>query len=633
MDTPKSAQRYMDRVYQAYGRLGMGWQLAIFLLVALSITWGLVAFGLQRLHGMAEQESKLEISNLAHAFAEEVNSSVNMIDLSLIGLRANWVQDRASFRNIVHIVQRHLHGNISFHVSIVDAAGRVAFSSVDPSVKPIDVSDREHIRVHQSRREDKLFISKPLLGRISKQWSTQFTRPVYTPDGRFDGVIVISVAPSYFSRFYKQINLGEDAVVTLVREGGTILARSPHQDEGRGMGQVLPGGQFLNVNSLSSGFYQRVSYVDGMERVYAWRTLPQYGLVVMVGQSVMAISKRYSSEQQAYIWGGISISALLAVIGYLLLAEARQRARAAEVLGESEARLRLAVEGSGDGVWDWDSRQPALRLSKRAREILRIGEQVVPSMPEGLNVLVHPEDVAAVRATLLSHIKGETPAYLIEHRTLERDGSCKWVLARGMVVKRSKDGQPLRMVGTYGDIGERKSREKLIEHLAQHDALTDLPNRVLFGDRLRQALLRAKRDNTTLAVIYFDLDKFKPVNDTYGHGVGDLLLIAVASRVRGVLRGSDTVARIGGDEFVVLLPRISAEADAIAVAETILAELNRPFEIGGHTLHISGSVGVAAYPKHAEDEAELMQCADQAMYQAKENGRNRVQSYMAEELT
>jgi len=632
MDTLRSAKRYIDMVYQAYGRLAMGWQLAGFLLVALSITWGLVAFELQRLHGMAEHESKLEISNLAHAFAEEVNSSVNTIDLSLIGLRANWMQDRTTFRNIVHIVQHHLVGNLSFHVTIVDAHGKVAFSSVDPMAKPIDLSDREHIRVHQSRREDRLFISKPVLGRVSKEWSIQFTRPLHTLDGRFDGVIVISVAPSYFSRFYKQISLGEDAVVTLVRDGGTILARSPHQDKGRGMGQVLPGDQFLNVSSLNSGFYRRVSYVDGIERVYAWRTLPRYGLVVMVGQSVEAISKRYSSEHQVYVWGGISISALLAVIGYLLLAKARQRARNAEILAESEARLRLAVEGSGDGVWDWDSRLPTLQLSTRAREILRIGDEVVPGTLEGLNALVHPEDLAAVRATLLSHIKGETPAYLIEHRTLERDGSCKWVLARGMVVKRSKNGRPLRMVGTYGDIAERKSREKLIEHLAQHDSLTDLPNRALFADRLRQALLRAKREKSKLAVIYFDLDNFKPVNDTYGHGVGDLLLMAVASRVRGVLRASDTIARIGGDEFVVLLPYVNAEADSIVVAENILSRLTMPFEIEGRTLHISGSVGVAAYPKDAEDETELMNCADRAMYQAKENGRNRVQSYLAEEL-
>lgn len=632
MNTPKSTQRYINTVYLAYSRLRMGWQLAVFLLVALSITWGMVAVELNRLGAMAERESTLEIGNLAHAFAEEVHSSVSMIDLSLISLRTNWTQDRARFRHIVHVVQHHLENNIAFHVSIVDASGKVAFSSVDPLAKPIDLSDREHIQVHRNRQEDRLFISKPVLGRISKEWTIQFTRPIYTQTGQFDGIIVISVAPSYFSRFYRELNLGEGAAVTLVRDGGTILARSPHQDQGRGMGYVLSGDQFRNVSLSNSGFYRRVSEVDGIERIYAWRTLPECGLVVMVGQSVATISKRYSSEQQAYVWGGISISALLAVIGYLLLSKARQHARDTEVLAASEARLRLAIESSGDGVWEWDSRQPTLQLSKRAREILRIGDQAIPGTLDGLEAMVHPDDLPTVRAALLSHINGETGAYLIEHRTLESDGVCKWVLARGMVVKRDKDGRPLRMVGTYGDIAERKAREEMIEHSAQHDALTGLPNRALLADRLRQAMLRAKRENTKLALIYFDLDKFKPVNDTYGHGVGDALLIAVASRVCRVLRGSDTVARIGGDEFVVLLPHVSTEADAIVVAENILAQLNTPFDIEGHTLHISGSLGVATYPKDAEDSVSLMKCADAAMYQAKENGRNRVQPYMAEEL-
>src|SRR5690606_6448199 len=149
---------------------------------------------------------------------EEVNSSVNTIDLSLIGFRSHWLKDRAGFRDIVQQMQHHLEGNISFHVAIVDAAGRVVFSSIDPSCKPLDVSDREHIRVHRDSQVDRLFISKPVLGRISQQWLIQFTRPLYAPNGKFDGVIVLSVTPGYFSRFYQQIRLGPDAVITLVRD-------------------------------------------------------------------------------------------------------------------------------------------------------------------------------------------------------------------------------------------------------------------------------------------------------------------------------------------------------------------------------------------------------------------------------
>ena len=147
---------------------------------------------------------------------------------------------------------------------------------------------------------------------------------------------------------------------------------------------------------------------------------------------------------------------------------------------------------------------------------------------------------------------------------------------------------------------------------------------------MHQAVLKARRDNSALAVIYFDLDKLKPVNDTYGHEVGDLLLKQVADRVQNSLRASDTVARVGGDEFVVILPWITAEGDAVRVAESILELLNTPYQVEGHALRISGSLGIATFPTDAEDEASLTRMADQAMYQAKAAGRNRVQRYIAE---
>jgi len=213
------------------------------------------------------------------------------------------LSDPARFRKVVQRLQDHLEGNLSFHVAIVNANGRVVFSSIDPSAKPIDLKDREHIRVHLGRQTDSLFISEPVLGRVSKEWSIQFTRPIYTEAGQFNGVIVLSVAPGYFSRFYKQIRLGPDAVITLVREGGIIIARSSHHEQGKGVGQTLAGEQFHNTATQGTGFYRRASRVDGIERLYAWRTLPRYGLVVMVGQSIVPIVERYRSEQQAYVLG------------------------------------------------------------------------------------------------------------------------------------------------------------------------------------------------------------------------------------------------------------------------------------------------------------------------------------------
>jgi len=194
---------------------------------------------------------------------------------------------------------------------------------------------------------------------------------------------------------------------------------------------------------------------------------------------------------------------------------------------------------------------------------------------------------------------------------------------------RREDGRIYALCGISTDITERKEIEEHMQRMAQYDALTNLPNRALFEDRLKQAIAAAQRNRGRLALMFIDLDKFKPVNDTYGHAVGDLLLREVASRIQECLRESDTAARIGGDEFVVLLPTIEAQQDASLVGQKILHALNQSFALAGHTLEISGSIGVAIYPEHGKDDKLLVKSADIAMYHAKKNGRNNVKMYQA----
>ena len=189
-------------------------------------------------------------------------------------------------------------------------------------------------------------------------------------------------------------------------------------------------------------------------------------------------------------------------------------------------------------------------------------------------------------------------------------------------------GALLGTVGFSRDITERREAQEEIRQLALYDPLTKLPNRRLLSERLNQALATARRDQTHLALIFLDLDRFKPINDTLGHGVGDLLLYAVAQRIHHCVREVDTAARLGGDEFVVLLPSIEVPDQALMVAEKIRQALNQPFELpGGHVVSISSSSGVAVYPDHGEDEITLSKAADAAMYQAKALGRNNVQRF------
>lgn len=185
-----------------------------------------------------------------------------------------------------------------------------------------------------------------------------------------------------------------------------------------------------------------------------------------------------------------------------------------------------------------------------------------------------------------------------------------------------EQGEVAGVFAAARDITKLKETVARIEHMALFDALTDLPNRTMLHDRLHQALAAAKREKTSLALMFIDLDKFKPVNDTYGHHIGDKLLIQVAQRMLGCIRESDTVARLGGDEFIVLLPNLEREQDAMVVAEKILAALREPFQVDAATLEISSSIGIAIYPKHGQDWDTLSRYADAAMYRAKEDGRD-----------
>lgn len=205
----------------------------------------------------------------------------------------------------------------------------------------------------------------------------------------------------------------------------------------------------------------------------------------------------------------------------------------------------------------------------------------------------------------------------------------KWALASYLQLE--FQGEPA-VLGWFYDITDRKTMEEQIQHLAHFDPLTDLPNRTLFTDRLHQALTVARRDKNRLALMFIDLDKFKPINDTLGHDVGDLILKEAAQRIQSCLRESDTVARIGGDEFVVLLPTIETAQDALGVAEKIRASLNQPFRHANHSLSISSSTGIAIYPEHSSDDKQLFKMADIAMYHAKTSGRDNVKIYRADML-
>ena len=296
-------------------------------------------------------------------------------------------------------------------------------------------------------------------------------------------------------------------------------------------------------------------------------------------------------------------------------------------LKNSEELWKFALEGAGDGVWDWDIINDKAHFSDRYKEMLGFSDEEVDSSIKEWNNRVHPDDAASLDEAVSDYLSGKAEKYMHEHRVICKDRSIKWVMSRGMIVKRDKHGKPLRMVGTHTDITARKLLETRLENLAHFDALANVPNRTLFNDRLKLALSYAKREKKMLAVMFIDLDLFKEINDLYGHETGDIVLKKVSRQLVSCVRESDTVARMGGDEFVILLPIIDDIEDVKLVASKIVEVVAQPIKVAKTHLHVTCSIGIAIYPQHGKDEKLLVINADMAMYQAKKSGKNQAKFF------
>jgi diguanylate cyclase (GGDEF)-like protein/PAS domain S-box-containing protein len=300
-----------------------------------------------------------------------------------------------------------------------------------------------------------------------------------------------------------------------------------------------------------------------------------------------------------------------------------QRRRAEAALKESEERYALAMSGANAGLWDWDLDSESVYFSARFRSILGYSQEEIGSSPSDWLKRVHPEDVRALDAALAAHLAGLTPQLECEHRVLHKDGHYRWMLCRGLSV-REPDGRAVRMAGSLADITDRKLSEQQLLHDAFHDALTGLPNRALFMDRLDRSLARATRNpEHRVAVLFLDLDRFKLINDSLGHLMGDRLLAETARRLERCIRPEDTVARLGGDEFALLLEGITAANDAMRIAERIQHQLRKPVALGGHEVFATGSIGIARSGQGGGKAEDLVRDADTAMFRAKAQGSGR----------
>jgi len=335
------------------------------------------------------------------------------------------------------------------------------------------------------------------------------------------------------------------------------------------------------------------------------------------------IAKRITSEKdysvRASIRAGGEIGLLITSFNEML-SEIQSRE---ESLRESEERYALAARGANDGLWDWNLVTNDIYFSRRWNHMLGHSDSDHWTDPEEWFTRIHPGDRERVRAELRAHCEGKTTELVSEYRMQHKSGRYIWTLSRGIAV-RDEAGKAVRIAGSQSDITEGKTS----------DPLTQIPNRLYFMDRLESAIEAAEQRHTRFAVLFIDLDEFKVVNDSLGHAAGDELLIDVAGRLRASIRssahhkdgGQSVVARIGGDEFAILLSPIERDDDAAIVAKRFLTRLEAPVYFEGRRVFVSASIGIAFNSPGATPE-DLLRNADTAMYSAKSAGKSRAEIF------
>lgn len=343
---------------------------------------------------------------------------------------------------------------------------------------------------------------------------------------------------------------------------------------------------------------------------------------------------RLSNQKPKLIAGlGVAVSLLLSLLTWMLVRSRIHALLAAESLRHELSERKKIEAGARLAATVFDTVDTAVLVTDKEARIIKVNpafteitgytaEEAIGNSPNMLSSGSHPkaffqEMWASLKAT--GSWQGE-----ISNRRKNGEYFIEWLSINAV---RDTEGNVINYVSLFTDISERKAAEDHLHNLAHYDALTGLPNRILLSDRLQQAIVASRREKSLMALMFIDLDKFKPVNDTHGHHIGDLLLKEVSRRILECLRESDSAARVGGDEFVVLLPNVEEQADAVAVGEKIRHALNQPFMISDKKLEISSCIGVAVYPEHGSDEKALLKHADIAMYYAKEAGRNNVKLY------
>ncbi len=615
--------------------------LALALVAAAGTIW--------RMRAIELSEAEHETASLAFVLAEQTTRSLQAIDIVLrdlseqIGAKVSGPAEKFPDFLSSERIGTLLHERLAqlpqiTTLAVVDPQGMLANTSRTWPAPRVELGDRDYFQFFRLNDSHAVFVSQPVHNRSTRAWTIFLARRIGAPDGRFAGVVIAAIEVGYLESLFNSINLPRQLTIVLLRRDGIILAR--HPGDRMPIGRKVPAGSpWYDVVAQGGGTFAGQGGFGGIARMISAHPLREYPLVLDV--SITRDDVLTSWRRDALLIGGGS-ALIIGFAAFLLYSNRRQLCRAQQSeaslmrrneelaqlstqLKLSEARvsqksrqLETTLATMDQGLIMIDGSGRVAVHNDRARELLDVPETMLAACPRFVDVLDYQWRVNR------SGGKDESFEEFVRTRTIF-DTPHAQELRRpdGRVVEMRSvplaDGGAVR---TYTDITERKACEDRSLYFAHHDDLTRLVNRLAFNERLERALMLAGNDRRGLALFYLDLDRFKLVNDARGHKIGDALLIEAARRMQAAVRSVDTVARIGGDEFTIILPYLEEHDSAARLAERLIEWLNKPFVIDGTASRIGVSIGIAFFPQHGLTTDALMARADAALYAAKSEGRN-----------
>lgn len=550
-------------------------------------------------HANALEAAARDTTNLAYAFEENTQRAIAGADQVLLSLRASYAREKSGF-NLDDWVRRESAPDwLTAQIAIIGPNGMSVASTA--SKISVNVADREHFVVQHDSDGDELFISRPVIGRSSGRWTVQLTRKIKLEDGRFGGIVVLSIDCYQLSGFYQSLNL-QQGFIDLIGLDGIVRARGPVEAD-------MIGHQVTGIPDTvlaEKGGSLRMPHGHD-ELTIAFRRLNNYPLVVLVGFNDKAILADFRHTRGIMTWSGTAATILLLLVGSIWI---RQRKRSMR----SQRSLEVTLASMSQGLVMIDASGHVRVANGRALELLGLPQDVMVQLGGGRSKLCQETERSLLQALSNIHNTGA--------RTIDGMGF--------PVLERSISAIPAGgEVQTITDVTARHVADQRIRHMALHDHLTGLGNRIFFSEETDHLLELAAAGGHRYAVLCLDLNGFKKVNDTLGHEGGDDLLIKVAHRLTTATGPDNVVARIGGDEFALLLRLRSDEAaqTGAAMAQQICAALEMPFVIGAQQIKIGASIGVAEYPRDGLGRTDLLRNADLALYVAKADRHGSVRQF------